>query len=256
MHSSRLFRHLPNTLTLLNLVCGCLAIPYAYHGRWSFVLLLLIACAVFDFFDGLAARWLGVSSPLGKELDSLADVVSFGAVPSMMIFHLLQNLCLPLGDWSVGLPYTSFCILAFSALRLAKFNIDTRQSQVFIGLPTPANALFWAAFVVSLSDCLSAQASCSELCHHGIVSMVLLILGGIAFSSWLMVSEVPMFALKFKRNDHKALLWRLAFLGLCLLLCLTTCLMQLPALGIACSVLLYVVISIYIASKTKASHTD
>ena len=145
--------------------------------------------AVFDFFDGMSARLLGVSSPIGKELDSLADVVTFGVAPSSMIYTLL--LTLDKSGWNETLasavPYVAFVMAAFSAIRLAKFNLDERQTTSFIGLPTPANALFWAALIVGSEDMLVAQS-------HVILLLIVLVF----ISSWLLVAEIPMFALKFK----------------------------------------------------------
>ena len=143
-------KHIPNTITCCNLICGCMATGAAFHQHYVWALLMIVAGAVFDFFDGMVARLLGVSSPIGKELDSLADVVTFGVAPSAIIFGLFcevqcPEVLMPLRSY---LPYTAFLMAAFSALRLAKFNLDTRQTTSFIGLPTPANALFWASLTV------------------------------------------------------------------------------------------------------------
>ena len=152
-------------------------------------LTFIVVGAVFDFFDGMSARLLGVSSPIGKELDSLADVVTFGVAPSSMIYTLL--LTLDKSGWNETLasavPYVAFVMAAFSAIRLAKFNLDERQTTSFIGLPTPANALFWAALIVGSEDMLVAQS-------HVILLLIVLVF----ISSWLLVAEIPMFALKFK----------------------------------------------------------
>ena len=141
-------KHIPNIITCGNLICGCIATGAAFHTPlpanyfWAIVFILL--GAIFDFFDGMVARALGVSSPIGKELDSLADVVTFGVAPSAMLFSLFQEVQYPMFMEPIRnfMPYTAFIMAAFSALRLAKFNIDTRQTSSFIGLPTPANALF------------------------------------------------------------------------------------------------------------------
>ncbi len=149
-------KHIPNSITSCNLICGCISIHYAMSGALTMALLFIVLGAVFDFFDGFAARLLGVASPIGKELDSLADVVTFGVAPAAMVFTLLSqhSRCSANGSCPLGmiLPYTAFLIAAFSALRLAKFNLDTRQSHSFIGLPTPANALFWGSLAVWLSQ--------------------------------------------------------------------------------------------------------
>lgn len=190
-------RHIPNTVTCCNLLSGCVAIVMAHQGCYQAALGFIVLGAVFDFFDGMLARLLHAYSPLGKELDSLADDVTFGAAPAMMVFHLMQELNLPtdLAPAAPFLPYTAFLIAAFSALRLAKFNIDTRQSTSFIGLPTPANALFWGSLIVGARDFLMTD-SWSFLY---LIALVLL-------TSWLLVAEIPMFSLKFKNlswRDNK-----------------------------------------------------
>src|SRR5690554_5347071 len=135
-------KHIPNAITSLNLFTGCVGLVFALRGQLDLAAYCVVVSGVFDLFDGLAARALGVSSPIGKELDSLADVVSFGVVPGAVFFQLLQ-VAAPGNAW---LPYAGFVVAVFSALRLAKFNTDTRQSVDFIGLNTPTNAFF----VVSL----------------------------------------------------------------------------------------------------------
>lgn len=138
-------KHIPNTITSCNLICGCIAIYFAMQSAYDFAFYFIIGGAVFDFFDGFAARLLGVSSPIGKELDSLADDVTFGVAPSAVLFSLLREtlpVALPGSALLPYLPFAAFIMAAFSALRLAKFNLDERQSTSFIGLPTPANTLF------------------------------------------------------------------------------------------------------------------
>ena len=184
-----LTKHIPNTLTSCNLVSGCIAIVFALNANYTMALTFIVVGAVFDFFDGMSARLLGVSSPIGKELDSLADVVTFGVAPSSMIFTLL--LTLDKSGWNGSLafavPYVAFVMAAFSAIRLAKFNLDERQTTSFIGLPTPANALFWGALIVGGEEILAAQSQ-----------VILLLIVMVLISSWLLVAEIPMFALKFK----------------------------------------------------------
>lgn len=182
-------KHIPNSITCCNLICGCMATGAAFYGHCHWAVLMIILGAVFDFFDGLSARALGVSSPIGKELDSLADVVTFGVAPSAIVFHIFHYVQYPelLEPVRAFLPYTAFIMAAFSALRLAKFNLDTRQSTQFIGLPTPANALFWGSLVVGAQSFLISQ-------HFNAVFLLLLVL----FFCMLLVCEVPMLALKFK----------------------------------------------------------
>ncbi len=195
-----LVRNFPNMLTCANLVCGCIAIGAAFHHSFSTSFLFILIGAMFDFFDGLAARALGVSGRLGVELDSLADVVTFGVAPSAMVFTLFTKVQYPsfmYNDfWFTVLPFTAFLMAAFSAMRLAKFNIDERQHTTFIGMPTPANAIFWAAMLSSSEDYL-----CSPRFN------VLFLLAFVVLFCWLLVCNVPMFALKFKNlswADNKA----------------------------------------------------
>ena len=186
-------KHLPNTITCCNLICGCIATTYAITGQPAMALLFIILGAVFDFFDGMVARLLHVSSEIGKELDSLADDVTFGVAPSAIIFYELQVLDNPLSNFNLQfIPYLAFIVAAFSAVRLAKFNLDTRQATSFIGLPTPANALFWGSLIVGFGPVLEQYNWFS-----------LLIIAGIFLSSWVLVAEIPMFALKFKHWGFK-----------------------------------------------------
>lgn len=190
-------KHIPNTLTSCNLISGCIAIVFALNANFSMALTFIVVGAVFDFFDGMSARLLGVSSPIGKELDSLADVVTFGVAPSSMIYTLL--LTLSKSGWNetlaFAIPYVAFVMAAFSALRLAKFNLDERQTTSFIGLPTPANALFWGALIVGNENVFDENS-------YYIYLLIILVF----VSSWLLVAEIPMFALKFKHwgwRDNK-----------------------------------------------------
>ena len=190
-------KHIPNTLTSCNLISGCIAIVFALSANYTMALTFIVVGAVFDFFDGMSARLLGVSSPIGKELDSLADVVTFGVAPSSMIYSLL--LILDKTGWNNTLaalvPYVAFVMAAFSALRLAKFNLDERQTTSFIGLPTPANALFWGALIVGNENVFDENS-------YYIYLLIILVF----VSSWLLVAEIPMFALKFKHwgwRDNK-----------------------------------------------------
>lgn len=182
-------RHIPNTITCCNLVSGCVATAFAFVGQPGMAFLFIIIGAVFDFFDGMSARLLGVSSPVGKELDSLADDVTFGVAPATMVFSTLCVLDYPswLEPLRPVLPFAAYIMAAFSALRLAKFNLDERQAMGFIGLPTPANALFWGSLLLGAGSLIESSPY-----------MVFAILGLVLLSSWVMVAEIPMFALKFK----------------------------------------------------------
>ena len=188
-------RHIPNTITCCNLLSGCVAAMYAFEGMYLFAFVFIIAGAVFDFFDGLSARALKVSSPIGKELDSLADVITFGFAPAAMVFSWLRECADAHLDMLLAfvMPFAAFLLVAFSALRLAKFNVDERQTSSFIGLPTPANALFWGALVLGSHDTVVAQP-------YGWVAVIVLI----GLFSWLLVAEIPMFSLKFKNLTWKS----------------------------------------------------
>ena len=138
-------RHIPNTVTCCNLFSGCIAVVMAYRGDYTAALGFIVLGAVFDFFDGMLARALQAYSPLGKELDSLADDVTFGVAPAMIVFSLFKEVRVPdfFSTWEDFFPYAAFLIAVFSALRLAKFNIDTRQTSSFIGVPTPSFGDRW-----------------------------------------------------------------------------------------------------------------
>ena len=222
----------PNALTCCNLICGCMATGAAFHGHFQWAFAMIILGAVFDFFDGMAARALHISSPIGKELDSLADVVTFGVAPSAMIFQLFGLVqypawLLPLAPY---LPYTAFLIAAFSALRLAKFNLDERQSTSFIGLPTPANALFWSALIVGQPAYLASQR----------FNAVFLFLFMLMFC-FLLIAELPLFALKFKNLSWKDNRIKYIFLAGCIVLLL---LFIMDATAISLIILWYIVLSL------------
>lgn len=188
-------RHIPNTITCCNLLSGCVAVLFAIEGMYSLALSFIVAGAVFDFFDGLTARALKVSSPIGKELDSLADVITFGMAPAVMVYSWLEECVAAHLDRMVAvvIPFAAFLLVAFSALRLAKFNVDERQTSSFIGLPTPANALFWGALVIGSHDGIVAHP-------YGWLLVIALVL----LFSWLLVAELPMFSLKFKNLTWKS----------------------------------------------------
>lgn len=190
-------RHIPNTVTCCNLFCGCIASIMGFQAKYEMAILFIILGAVFDFFDGMLARLFHVSGPLGKELDSLADDITFGFAPSVIVYSLFKEVQYPdiLTPFTEYIPYTAFIIAVFSALRLGKFNIDTRQSTSFIGLPTPANALFWGSLVVGGHDFLVSES------FNAIYLLILVLI-----MSYLLVAEIPMFSLKFKNltwNDNK-----------------------------------------------------
>ena len=186
---SMIKKHIPNTITCCNLISGCIATYFAFQSDFQMALLFIVIGAVFDFFDGMSARLLGVSSPIGKELDSLADDITFGFAPSAIVFSYLTTFDIP----HPYIPYLAFVMAAFSALRLAKFNLDERQALGFIGLPTPANALFWGSLVCGLVE---SGAFVAANLWWAILMMVF-------YASYLLISEIPMFALKFKHWGWK-----------------------------------------------------
>lgn len=228
-------KHIPNAITCCNLVSGCVATVFALGGQVGMALLFIIIGAVFDFFDGMSARLLGVSSPIGKELDSLADEVTFGVAPATIAFFELGVMDYP--SWLEPargvLPFFAYVMAAFAALRLAKFNLDERQAMGFIGLPTPANALFWGSLVVGMGDVLESSPY-----------MVFVVLALIVASSVVMVSELPMFALKFKHWGWKGNELKYVFLITCLPL---IAVFRLSAFAVI--VAWYVILSIYANRK-------
>lgn len=187
-------RHIPNTVTCLNLFSGCIACVMAFEAKYELAVAFIILSAVFDFFDGMLARLLDAKSPIGKDLDSLADDVSFGVAPSLLVFSLFKEVQYPVFMEGIKdfFPYMGFLISVFSALRLAKFNIDTRQTNSFIGLPVPANALFWGSLVVGAHVFLISD-------NFNAIYLFILVL----LFSYLLVSEIPMFSLKFKNLTWK-----------------------------------------------------
>jgi CDP-diacylglycerol--serine O-phosphatidyltransferase len=217
-------KHIPNTITCCNLISGCIATYWAFCGNYEMALLFIIIGAVFDFFDGMSARLLGVSSPIGKELDSLADDITFGFAPSAIIFSYLCTFHIHL----LFVPFLAFVMAAFSALRLAKFNLDERQALGFIGLPTPANALFWGALIVGAGDWISTLPYAPYL-----------ILLGTFISCYLLIAEIPMFALKFKHWGWKGNEIKYIFILSCVPL-----LLLLGVSGIAIIIAWYILLSI------------
>jgi CDP-diacylglycerol--serine O-phosphatidyltransferase len=217
-------KHIPNTITCCNLISGCIATYWAFEGDYQLALLFIVIGAVFDFFDGMSARLLGVSSPIGKELDSLADDVTFGFAPSAIVFSFLSSLT---ANSQLPLAFLAFIMAAFSALRLAKFNLDERQAMGFIGLPTPANALFWGSLIVGLGDSIAILPYAEYL-----------LLAGVLISSWLLVSEIPMFALKFKTWGWQGNEVKYIFLLTCIPL-----LLLLNVSGLAAIIAWYVILS-------------
>ncbi len=224
-------KHIPNTITCCNLISGCIATYWAFGGNYELALLFIIIGAVFDFFDGMTARLLGVSSPIGKELDSLADDITFGFAPSAIVFNFLQQNT----DILPCLPYIAFVMAAFSALRLAKFNLDERQALGFIGLPTPANALFWASLITGSEAWLSS----APYLTYGVIALLLL-------SCYLLIAEIPMFALKFKHWGWKGNEIKYIFAISCIPL-----LLLLGVSGFAAIIAWYIILSVFNSRTIK-----
>ena len=219
-------KHIPNTITCLSLVSGCIATVMALQDNYLWAAIWIIIAAVFDFLDGFAARLLKAYSPMGKELDSLSDMVSFGVAPGMIVFSMLG----PLGEIGRYIPYLAFVIPAFSGLRLAKFNIDERQTTSFIGMPVPAHALFWASVGYSLSPLSQA---------NNVLFIVVTLVVALA-TSLLLVSEIPMFSLKIKTVAWKGNERRYILVG-----CAVLFVAFFGMLGIAGTILLYILLSIF-----------
>jgi len=215
-------RHVPNALTCCNLLAGCLGIVGVIE-QWPFPSAYFVWLAVFfDFLDGFAARALKTSSAIGKELDSLADMVSFGVLPALTMYYMMKNAT----DISY-LPLLAFSLAVFSAVRLAKFNIDERQIFGFIGLPTPANALLVTGLPLMQVGYFGIEWS--------IASLVIITIG----MSWLMVSPIPLIALKFKHLRWKDNQIRFTLLALSVLL-----LAILGSPGIVPVIIMYVLLSL------------
>ena len=194
-----MLKQLPNLMTCGNLLCGCLAIVNIFHGRWDHMALLVVIALILDFADGFTARLVNNQSEFGKQLDSLADMVTFGLLPAVAMFHLmLKSQFLELYDNQLlykFLKYYMFIIAVFSALRLAKFNLDKRQSDHFIGLPTPANTMM----IISLPIIAYYNT-------FGLQRFILnpwMLVGIASLSSWLLIAEIPLVSLKFKNFSWK-----------------------------------------------------
>ena len=229
-------KHIPNTITCCNLLSGCVSCVMAMEGNFIWALAFIVFGAIFDFFDGMVARLLKVSSPLGVQLDSLADDVTFGFAPSFMVFVFMRGLEFPdyLAPVAGFLPFVAFFVAAFSAMRLAIFNIDKRQATTFIGLPTPANALFWASLVVGYGDFI-----------YGLNYGWLLMIGLVLLSCYLLVADIPMFSLKFKYFAWRANKLRYSFL-------IASAPMLLLGVGAAVPIIsLYVAVSIIKSLRKK-----
>lgn len=232
-------KHLANFITSLNLLCGCIGIGLIFYNDIIGASYFIFIAALFDFLDGFIAKLLNAQSAFGKELDSLADVVSFGVLPGLIMFVLLGMGFEDVEGWQHYLPYAAFLIPLFSALRLAKFNTDERQAESFIGLPTPANALFIAAipFIIAGSD--EYPAIFPRLFGNpGFLFALVFLL------SFLLVSPLRLFSLKFKSFNWKENEIRYIFLIICVISLLLLTFAAIPLL-----LLIYIILSLLTTPK-------
>ncbi len=212
-----IIKHIPNTITSMNLLSGVLGVIFAFGGQFDLSFYLMIAAAVFDFCDGLSARALKAYSDIGKELDSLADLISFGLLPAIMLNRFMVAAVAPENVGMTILCYLPLIIVVFSALRLAKFNVDERQTSSFIGLATPANAIICGSLIYFVSQDETAGFLTRWASGNWFLPVLAVIL------SLLLVSEIPMFSMKIKKGvkpERKTTVMRLAFFGVFLLSCI------------------------------------
>lgn len=222
-------RNIPNALTCGNLLCGCIGVVEAFHNNLLLSCVLIGIALIFDFLDGFLARLLKVTSPIGRDLDSLADMVTFGLLPAIILYQLLmQSIPDLLGIWKA---YPAFIIAIFSAIRLAKFNNDPRQSDSFIGVPTPANAML----IASLPLIVHTE---SEFWKDIIINTNNLLVLSVVMS-YALVMELPLIALKFKSVGWKGNEARFILIGVTLILLATLKFLAVPAV-----LIVYVLLSI------------
>ena len=245
-------KHIPNAITCGNLLCGCLAIVCAFHDNLVGSAYLVGIALILDYFDGFVARLLKVGGELGKQLDSLEDVVTFGVVPGIVMFQLMNMYQIAENSSSEISPsllffhqysvYLAFLIPVFSAMRLAIFNIDTRQTSSFIGVPTPANAML----ICSLPLISSFQPNILGFDVNHIIGNIYFLLALTMIMSYLLVAELPLFALKFKNfkwADNKI---RFVFLIISVILLILFQFIAIPFI-----IFLYIVLSIINNKKNK-----
>ncbi len=228
-----LMKNIPNTITCLNLFSGCLACIMATQGSFTGAFIFIVIAAVFDFLDGFAARLLKAYSDIGKELDSLADVVSFGVAPGLLVFTFLQEAVHHM-NFGNSIPFLAFLIPVFSAVRLARFNIDTRQKSTFLGLPVPANALFWGALIPAIHPLFLESGENRIILFAGGITILIFLF------SFLMVSELPMFSLKFQHYKWAGNELQYTLLILCLLF-----ITFFKLSGVCLSICTYILLSVF-----------
>lgn len=229
-------KHIPNSLTSANLLCGMIGIVFVLKGDINYGAYFILLAALFDFLDGFVARILKVSSEIGKQLDSLADMVTFGVLPSFILFKMVES------NTDIGyLPFLVLIVAVFSAVRLAKFNIDERQSDRFIGVPTPANAL-----LISTLPFLSERLPFFD----EYLSNPYILIGLAFLMSYLLVAELPLIALKFKDYSLSKNIFRYLVISLSLIF-----LILLGIAGIPFAIISYIALSIAEAWITKNAET-
>ena len=222
-----MLKHIPNFITSLNLLCGCIGIVFSFQGQLEYSVYCIWLAMIFDFLDGFSARILKVSSEIGKQLDSLADMVTFGLLPSVILFQLFSAT-----DSSYA--FISFLIAIFSALRLAKFNTDDSQNDSFVGIPTPANAMFISSLVFVIYQ------------YPELINQISLLVISIACSFWL-VMPVRLLALKFKNYSFKDNFHRYALIFLSFI-----AIIVFKQLAIPLIIILYLLLSVlYNTTKTN-----
>ncbi len=239
---NKIKRNIPNAITCGNLLCGCLAIIKACEGNLVWAAYLVGIAAILDFFDGFTARLLKVSSPIGKDLDSLADMVTFGVVPGFVMFKLLLISTLFMNNtpgWNYT-PYLAFIIPIFSCIRLAKFNNDVRQTESFIGVNTPANSILICSLPLIIGIDYQSPSALFILNPYLLVAITIIM-------SALLVSEIRIFSFKFKSFSWKGNEIRFVFLLLSLLLLIT-----LQFVGIPLVIVLYIIMSVINNFLTKS----
>ncbi|UKT66101.1 CDP-diacylglycerol--serine O-phosphatidyltransferase [Pedobacter mucosus] len=228
-------KHIPNAITCANLFSGCIGIVFAFKGDLQTAAYFVILSGIFDFFDGMVARLLNVKSAIGKDLDSLADMVSFGFLPGIIMFQLLK-----ISDYtSEYLPYLAFFITVFSALRLAKFNNDERQTEDFIGLNTPMNTLFICSLPFIAKD------------YPMVIGSSILLIAITAITSFLLVSEIKIFSLKFNNLSWAKNRFKFIFLIISALL---IAILQFAAIPFV--LVIYIVLSIFHFKSFVSSETS
>lgn len=225
-------KHIPNTLTSLNLLCGMMGIYFVLKGEVFYGAYFILIAALFDFLDGFVARMLNAYSEIGKQLDSLADLVTFGVLPSFILFQMVKENA----DLEY-MPFFTFLIGIFSAIRLAKFNIDSRQSDRFIGVPTPANAM-----LISTLPFLAEKFPYSATWIYNPYFIYIFTI----VMAFLLVAELPLIALKFKSFDFKKNIYRYLVLLIGLI-----CIVVFGLAGIPMVIISYIVLSVVEGLLTK-----